>query len=149
MKGFGAKTEAAILANIGQAAEHVQRISIADARAAAESIVADLRLLPEVTACETAGSCRRRRETCGDLDVLAVCTDSTIPMDRLAAHPLVDSVLQRGETKQRVRLKTGVELDLRVVPEESFWRGHAVLHGFKGAQRRNSPPGKGTGTEGE
>jgi DNA polymerase (family 10) len=149
VKGFGAKTEAAILANIGQAAEHAQRISIADARAAAESIVADLRLLPEVTACETAGSCRRRRETCGDLDVLAVCTDSTIPMDRLAAHPLVDSVLQRGETKQRVRLKTGVELDLRVVPEESFWRGHAVLHGFKGAQRRNSPPGKGTGTEGE
>lgn len=134
VKGFGAKTEAAILANIGQAAEHAQRISIADARAAAESIVADLRLLPEVTACETAGSCRRRRETCGDLDVLAVCTDSTIPMDRLAAHPLVDSVLQRGETKQRVRLKTGVELDLRVVPEESFG---AAMQYFTGSKEHN------------
>jgi DNA polymerase (family 10) len=134
VKGFGAKTEAAILANIGQAAEHAQRISIADARAAAESIVADLRRLPEVTACETAGSCRRRRETCGDLDVLAVCTDSTIPMDRLAAHPLVDSVLQRGETKQRVRLKTGVELDLRVVPEESFG---AAMQYFTGSKEHN------------
>ncbi|MFM7038628.1 MAG: DNA polymerase/3'-5' exonuclease PolX [Planctomycetaceae bacterium] len=134
VKGFGAKTEAAILANIGQAVEHAQRISIADARAAAEAIVADLKLLPEVTACETAGSCRRRRETCGDLDVLAACTDSSIPMDRLAAHPLVDSVLQRGETKQRVRLKTGVELDLRVVPEESFG---AAMQYFTGSKEHN------------
>jgi DNA polymerase (family 10) len=134
VKGFGAKTEAAILANIGQAAEHAQRISIAEARAAAEAIVADLRLLPEVTACETAGSCRRRRETCGDLDVLAVCTDSAIPMDRLAAHPLVDAVLQRGDTKQRVRLRTGVELDLRVVPEQSFG---AAMQYFTGSKEHN------------
>ncbi|MEY3176654.1 MAG: polymerase/3-5 exonuclease PolX [Planctomycetota bacterium] len=134
VKGFGAKTEASILANISQAAEHSQRISIADARAASEAIVEDLLQLPEVTACETAGSCRRRRETCGDLDVLAVCADSAIPMDRLAAHPLVEAVLQRGDTKQRVRLKTGVELDLRVVPEESFG---AALQYFTGSKEHN------------
>lgn len=134
VKGFGAKTEAAILANITQAAAHAQRISIAEARAAAEAIVEDLRQLPEVTACETAGSCRRRRETCGDLDVLAVCKDSTVPMDRLARHPLVEAVLQRGETKQRVRLKTGVELDLRVVPEESFG---AAMQYFTGSKEHN------------
>ncbi|MFM7057208.1 MAG: DNA polymerase/3'-5' exonuclease PolX, partial [Planctomycetota bacterium] len=134
LKGFGAKTEASILASIGQATEHAQRISIAEARAAAEAIVDDLRQLPEVTACETAGSCRRRRETCGDLDVLAVCRQSSIPMDRLAAHPLVDSVLQRGETKQRVRLKTGVELDLRVVPAESFG---AAMQYFTGSKEHN------------
>lgn len=134
IKGFGAKTEASILQNISQAAEHAARISIADARAAAEAIVDDLRQLPEVSACETAGSCRRRRETCGDLDVLAIAKDSSIPMDRLAAHPLVESVLQRGETKQRVRLKTGVELDLRVVPEESFG---AALQYFTGSKEHN------------
>lgn len=134
VKGFGAKTEAAILANITQAAAHAQRISIAEARAAAEAIVEDLRQLPEVTACETAGSCRRRRETCGDLDVLAVCKDSTVPMDRLARHPLVEAVLQRGGTKQRVRLKTGVELDLRVVPEESFG---AAMQYFTGSMEHN------------
>ncbi|MFM8479425.1 MAG: DNA polymerase/3'-5' exonuclease PolX [Planctomycetaceae bacterium] len=134
VKGFGAKTEAAILANITQAAAHAQRISIAEARAAAEAIVEDLRQLPEVTACETAGSCRRRRETCGDLDVLAVCKDSTVPMDRLAQHPLVEAVLQRGGTKQRVRLKTGVELDLRVVPEESFG---AAMQYFTGSMEHN------------
>lgn len=134
VKGFGAKTEASILANIGQASAHAQRISIAEARAAAEAIVEDLRQLPGVTACETAGSCRRRRETCGDLDVLAVCKTSTIPMDRLALHPLVDAVLQRGDTKQRVRLKSGVELDLRVVPEESFG---AALQYFTGSKEHN------------
>lgn len=134
IKGFGAKTEASILQNISMAAEHVARISIADARAAAEAIVDDLRQLPEVSACEAAGSCRRRRETCGDLDVLAVANDSSIPMDRLAAHPLVETVLQRGETKQRVRLKTGVELDLRVVPEESFG---AAMQYFTGSKEHN------------
>jgi DNA polymerase (family 10) len=134
LKGFGKKTEDSILQNIAAATEHAQRISIADARAAAEAIVEDLRSLPEVTQCEVAGSCRRRRETCGDLDVLAVCSDSAVPMNRLAAHPLIEAVLLRGETKQRVRLKTGVELDLRVVPEESFG---AAMQYFTGSKEHN------------
>ena len=134
LKGFGKKTEDSILQNIAAATEHAQRISIADARAAAEAIVEDLRSLPEVTQCEVAGSCRRRRETCGDLDVLAVCSDSAVPMNRLAVHPLVEAVLLRGETKQRVRLKTGVELDLRVVPEESFG---AAMQYFTGSKEHN------------
>ena len=134
LKGFGKKTEDSILQNIAAATEHSQRISIADARAAAEAIVEDLRSLPEVTQCEVAGSCRRRRETCGDLDVLAVCSDSAVPMNRLAVHPLVEAVLLRGETKQRVRLKTGVELDLRVVPEESFG---AAMQYFTGSKEHN------------
>ncbi|MFO0978576.1 MAG: DNA polymerase/3'-5' exonuclease PolX [Planctomycetaceae bacterium] len=134
LKGFGKKTEESILANIGQAAEHAQRISIADARAAAETIVEDLRKLPEVGQCEVAGSCRRRKETCGDLDVLATCSDPGPPMDCLAGHYLVEAVLQRGDTKQRVRLKTGVEMDLRVVPEESFG---AAMQYFTGSKEHN------------
>lgn len=134
LKGFGKKTEESILANIGQAAEHAQRISIADARAAAETIVEDLRKLPEVGQCEVAGSCRRRKETCGDLDVLATCSDPGPPMDCLASHYLVEAVLQRGDTKQRVRLKTGVEMDLRVVPEESFG---AAMQYFTGSKEHN------------
>lgn len=134
LKGFGKKTEESILANIGQAAEHAQRISISDARAAAETIVEDLRKLPEVGQCEVAGSCRRRKETCGDLDVLATCSDPGPPMDCLASHYLVDAVLQRGETKQRVRLKTGVEMDLRVVPEDSFG---AAMQYFTGSKEHN------------
>ena len=134
LKGFGKKTEESILQNIDHAAASVTRFSIADARAAVEAIVADLRLLPEVIRCEGAGSCRRRRETCGDLDVLAICADPGPPMDRLAAHPLVSAVLQRGDTKQRVRLVTGIELDLRVVPEESFG---AAMQYFTGSKEHN------------
>ncbi|MCA9064628.1 MAG: DNA polymerase/3'-5' exonuclease PolX [Planctomycetaceae bacterium] len=134
LKGFGKKTEEAILRNIDQAAEAGKRISIADARNAAESIVADLLALPEVHQASVAGSCRRRKETCGDLDVLVTCSDSSVPMDALAAHPLVESVLQRGETKQRVRLTTGVEMDLRVVADESFG---AALQYFTGSKEHN------------
>ena len=65
LKGFGKKTEESILQNIDQAAASASRFSIADARAAVETIVADLRQLPAVVRCEAAGSCRRRRETCG------------------------------------------------------------------------------------
>ena len=134
LKGFGKKTEESILQNIDQAAASASRFSIADARAAVETIVADLRQLPAVVRCEAAGSCRRRRETCGDLDVLAICSDPAPPMDHLAAHPLVASVLQRGETKQRVRLVSGIELDLRVVPEESFG---AAMQYFTGSKEHN------------
>jgi DNA polymerase (family X) len=134
LKGFGKKTEESILANIALATEQSQRASISDARAAAEAIVEDLQKLKEVGQVAVAGSCRRRKETCGDLDVLATCSDSGPPMDCLAAHPLVESVLQRGETKQRVRLKTGMELDLRVVPEESFG---AAMQYFTGSKEHN------------
>lgn len=134
LKGFGKKTEQSILQNIAQARQAAQRISIADARAASEAIVEDLLKLPGVRNASAAGSCRRRKETCGDLDVLATCDDADIPMNALATHPLVDSVLQRGDTKQRVRLKTGVELDLRVVPEESYG---AALQYFTGSKEHN------------
>jgi DNA polymerase (family 10) len=134
LKGFGKKTEQAILENIDQAAEAGKRISIADAQAAAEVIVHDLGQLSEVTQAEVAGSCRRRKETCGDLDVLVTCSDAEVPMSALASHPLVEEVLQQGDTKQRVRLKTGVELDLRVVADESFG---AALQYFTGSKEHN------------
>ncbi|MEJ7594470.1 MAG: helix-hairpin-helix domain-containing protein [Planctomycetaceae bacterium] len=134
LKGFGRKTEESILQNIGLAEKQGERVSIAEARAAAEAIVEDLKQLPEVEQVAVAGSCRRRRETCGDLDVLATCSDPGPPMDRLATHPLVETVLQRGDTKQRVRLRTGIELDLRVVPEASFG---AAMQYFTGSKEHN------------
>ena len=133
-KGFGKKTEQSILQNIDMAAEAGKRISIAAARTAADAIVNDLLKLDSVAHASVAGSCRRRKETCGDLDVLATSSDPEAAMDRLAANELVDSVLLRGGTKQRVRLKSGVELDLRVVPDESYG---AALQYFTGSKEHN------------
>lgn len=134
LKGFGRKTEEAILKNIDLAVEQSQRVSIAEAGTASEDIVDALKQLPEIGQVSVAGSCRRRRETCGDLDILATCSDPGPPMDCLAHHPLVSEVLLRGETRQRVRLRSGLEMDLRVVPDESFG---AALQYFTGSKEHN------------
>ncbi len=65
---------------------------------------------------------------------LATAKDSAEAMDALAAHPLVEKVLARGETKQRVRLRSGVEMDLRVVPDESYG---AAMQYFTGSKEHN------------
>jgi DNA polymerase (family 10) len=134
LKGFGKKTEQTILANIDRVAEAGLRSLLADAKPAAEQIVADLLRLKSVRQAAVAGSCRRCRETVGDLDVLVTAAQSQEAMDRLAGHELVSEVLARGETKQRVRLKSGIELDLRVVPEDSFG---AALQYFTGSKEHN------------
>ncbi len=134
LKGFGQKTESMILEGLDQVAEADRRYLLDDAKLAADTIVADLREVEGVVHAEVAGSCRRRKESCGDLDVLATCSDSAVVMDRLANHDLVEEVLQRGSTKMRVRLTNGMELDLRVVPEESFG---AALQYFTGSKEHN------------
>lgn len=134
LKGFGKKTALTILEGI----EHVEaagnRVLISIASRSADEIVADLKQLPSVSQVSVAGSCRRRKETCGDLDVLAIAADSGEVMDRLAAHPLVEKVLARGETKQRVRLRSNIEMDLRVVPAESYG---AAMQYFTGSKEHN------------
>jgi len=134
MKGFGKKTAQTILEGIHHLEESGTRVLISIATAAAEEIVADLRQLASVSQVAIAGSCRRRKETCGDLDVLAVATNSAEVMDRLAIHPQVEKVLARGETKQRVRLRNRLELDLRVVPAESYG---AAMQYFTGSKEHN------------
>lgn len=134
IKGFGKKTETSILEGLSQVEQAGTRVYLAEAKPLADAIVADLARLRGVKQVSAAGSVRRLRETIGDLDVLATASDSAEPMDALASHPLVDKVLSRGETKQRVRLKYGLELDLRVVPEESYG---AAMQYFTGSKEHN------------
>jgi DNA polymerase (family X) len=134
LKGFGRKTAQSILEGIAHVEEAGHRVLISIASASAHEIVEDLRQLSSVAEVSVAGSCRRRKETCGDLDILAVATDSSEVMDRLAAHPLVEKVLARGDTKQRVRLRSRLELDLRVVPVESYG---AAMQYFTGSKEHN------------
>src|SRR5687768_5020265 len=120
IKGFGKKTQESILKGLEVAESVGQRVYLAEAKRVAEEIASDLRAVPGVRQLEIAGSCRRRKETCGDLDLLAEASQPDAIMDRLAGHRLVESILARGETKMSVRLFKGLQLDLRVVPEESF-----------------------------
>ena len=134
LKGFGKKTEQTILESVDQIAEAGKRVYLAVAKPDADRIVADLLNLESVTQASVAGSCRRRKETVGDLDVLVTSGNSAEAMDLLAAHELVETVLARGETKQRVRLVSGLEMDLRVVPDESYG---AAMQYFTGSKEHN------------
>jgi DNA polymerase (family X) len=134
LKGFGKKTEQSILDGIPHALEAGKRFLISIATESAEAILDDLKQLTSVGQVSVAGSCRRHKETCGDLDILATSDNSAEAMDRLAANPLVEKVLVRGDTKQRVRLRSGIELDLRVVPLESYG---AAMQYFTGSKEHN------------
>jgi DNA polymerase (family X) len=134
LKGFGAKTEQTILNGLHLAETAGARMYWAEA----DEIVAVLRdyLLAcrAVERLEFAGSYRRGKETVGDLDALVISTDPAAVMDRLAAFPLVAETLARGDTKMSVRLESNLQIDLRVVPRESFG---AALQYFTGSKEHN------------
>lgn len=134
LKGFGEKTAQSILEGLAQVALSGSRVYMAVAKVEADAIVEALKKVTGVGQVTAAGSLRRRKETVGDLDVLATASNAVSAMDALAAHPLVAQVLVRGDTKQRVRLKSGLELDLRVVPEESYG---AAMQYFTGSKEHN------------
>lgn len=134
LKGFGEKTELAILAGIDAAAKATERILWAHADTIVQQLLAHLRGVQGLKRIEAAGSYRRGRETVGDLDLLADAPDSGPVMDHFATAPGVEEVIARGETKMSVRLDTGLQVDLRVVPSESYG---AALQYFTGSKEHN------------
>ena len=134
LKGFGAKTQTAILASIERAAEAASRTLLADATVVVEPLITTLRGNPAVICADVAGSYRRRQETVGDLDLLTATDAPEVVMDALAADRAVEAVLQRGPTKMRVRLRQGLELDLRVLQPAEYGAG---LVYFTGSQAHN------------
>jgi DNA polymerase (family 10) len=134
LKGFGEKTAKSILEGLANLEQSGSRIYMAEAKMEADAIIEALQKVPGIGQVSAAGSLRRRKETVGDLDLLATASNATAAMDTLAQHPLVAKVLARGDTKQRVRLKSGLELDLRVVPEGSYG---AAMQYFTGSKEHN------------
>jgi len=135
VKGFGAKTEQAILENIGfaKSPEH-DRLLWADADAIVRQLLEWLRQCPAVGRAEGAGSWRRGRETVGDIDVVVDASDAAAVMDRLVAWPECGAVLLRGDTKTSIRGPRGVQVDLRVVEQDSFG---AAWQYFTGSKEHN------------
>jgi DNA polymerase (family 10) len=137
VKGFGPKTEAAILENLAFAADPDRaRLLWEEADAIASQLVAWLSESPAVQRIEAAGSLRRGKETIGDLDILVEAEpDAAVAvMDRLVAWPETADVLLRGETKTSIRGPRGVQVDLRVVGAESYG---AALQYFTGSKEHN------------
>ncbi|MDH3457482.1 MAG: PHP domain-containing protein, partial [Gemmatimonadota bacterium] len=83
---------------------------------------------------EVAGSYRRRRETVGDIDLLAITTDPGPVMQRFTTYPEVRKVELAGDTKGTVVLRSGLKIDLRLLPPESYG---AALQYFTGSKEHN------------
>ncbi len=134
LAGFGEKTEAAILAGIPIAAQANARMLWAEADQFVEQLRSHFQKCPAVKRIEFAGSYRRCSETVGDLDILIVAKDVDEVMDWFAKVDSVAEVIARGPTKMAVRLENGPNVDLRVVPNESFG---AALQYFTGSKEHN------------
>ena len=133
VSGFGAKTEANILANIPFARQSQQRERLGDARPVADALLSYLEDRPAVERCEVAGSIRRWRDTIGDVDVLVASDESRDVVDAFTDWPAADDVIEAGTHKSSVRAD-GVRIDLRVVDGEEFG---AALQYFTGSKEHN------------
>ncbi|MBS3772980.1 MAG: DNA polymerase/3'-5' exonuclease PolX, partial [Candidatus Thermoplasmatota archaeon] len=131
LKGFGAKTEQNILDGIAFARQSHDRFLLGFALPEADDIV--MVLESHVSRIAVAGSLRRRKETIGDVDILAVA-DSDDIMEVFTGMDRVEKILVQGDTKSSVRLEGGLQVDLRIVGAESF--GSALQY-FTGSRDHN------------
>ncbi len=134
LAGFGEKTARNISAAIAARASHAGSFRLGDVAALAEQIVADLRAQPDVIQVSAAGSFRRRKEIVHDLDFIVSTKNPADVTQYFIAHDAVENVIVQGPTKTSVRLKTGVQADLRVVTDEQF---PFALNYFTGSKEHN------------
>ncbi len=134
LAGFGAKTEQRILEALSRHAPEERRRQLADVEEAASSYVDFLQAIPGVKDVIVAGSYRRRKETVGDLDILVTCKTGSPVMKGFVEYDEVDEVVSRGTTRGTVLLRSGLQVDLRVVAQVSYG---AALYYFTGSKAHN------------
>ena len=134
LSGFGEKTELNILRAVEAHVSRARRFKLVVAAQYAEALRTCLAAVPGVKQVTIAGSFRRMRETVGDLDILAAATPDSPVMQRFTAYDEVAEVLSAGATRASVMLKCGLQVDLRVVAEESYG---AALQYFTGSKAHN------------
>ena len=134
LHGFGEKTEQNILQAVQAHASQSRRFKLATAAQYAETLRAFLQAIPGVQQVVVAGSFRRMRETVGDLDILVTAAPDSPVMRRFTAYDEVAEVYSAGETRASILLKCGMQVDLRVVAQQSYG---AALHYFTGSRAHN------------
>jgi len=134
LPGFGARTEQLIAQRVERAATAEHRQRLADAEQIARPLVAYLRGIDGEKEVEVAGSFRRRRETVGDLDVLVSAARGAKVMDRIVRYEDVAEVQALGSTRATLKLRNGLQVDVRLVPTAAFG---SALHYFTGSKAHN------------
>ncbi len=131
---FGEKSEQKILKGIEFLKKSGGRQILGLVTPEIRAIEKMIQSFPEVEHAVVAGSVRRKKETIGDIDILAISTKPEKVMERFVALPFIAHVYGHGKTKTMARLKNGLDADLRVVPKESWG---AALNYFTGSKDHN------------
>jgi DNA polymerase (family 10) len=134
LPGFGAKTEELILKHLQKHELGEKRFLRFAAESVASALLAHLRDCSSLEQLVVAGSFRRWKETVGDLDLLATVHNGAEVMARFLAYEGIEEILSHGTSRSSIRLKNGLQVDLRVVPKDSFG---AALQYFTGSKAHN------------
>lgn len=134
LKGFGKKTEENILEGIEFVKKNSGRMLLGYIWPRVEKLVEEFESMKEVENISPAGSLRRKRETVGDIDILVATENPQKIMEKFTSMPDVIKVWGKGLTKASVRVKGNFDIDLRVVPKESWG---AALQYFTGSKAHN------------
>ena len=134
VKGLGKKTEERILRGLAEARRTETRMLLGHAYPIANDLQRRLEKTGLFARLEVAGSLRRGRETIGDLDILGITSDPEQAAEAFVTLSDVEEVLAHGPKKSSVRLASGLQVDLRIVPRESFG---AALQYFTGSKAHN------------
>lgn len=133
--GFGEKIRLRLLEALSKQEKHpTTRILLSEAKEYSHSLESYLEQNKNVTHCTVAGSYRRRRETVGDLDILVTGENHKKIMDHFLSYPSIDQIISHGDTRSTVVLRSGLQVDLRVVDDTSY--GAALLY-FTGSKAHN------------
>jgi DNA polymerase (family 10) len=134
IEGFGEKTEQDILEKVERGQESKERTRYDIAEQYVEPLLDYLRSHDAADKVTVAGSYRRRKETVGDLDIIITSDEGAAVIDHFVEFEDVEDIVSQGETRSTVILRNGLQVDLRVVPKESYG---AALHYFTGSKAHN------------
>ncbi len=133
-KGFGATKEENIIKAIERYRQRSTRIPLGTALPLVKEIVEMLKMSEVFDKIEPAGSLRRKKETIGDIDILATSKDAEAAVEAFVRLPMVKDILGKGLTKATVVTKGAVQVDLRLVESRSFGTS---LQYFTGSKEHN------------
>jgi len=131
LPGFGQTTQQKLCESIAKRAAHVGSFQFGQVAAEAETMRSDLAAQNSVLQVDIAGSYRRRKEILHDLDLLVATKEPEAIMKFFVSHRLVESVIAQGPTKSSLRLRSGVQCDLRVVSTAEYPFALAYFTGNK------------------
>lgn len=134
LKGFGETKEENILKAIERYRQRSTRIPLGTALPLVKEIVEHMKKSGAIENIEPAGSLRRRKETVGDIDILATSRDAEAAIEAFVRLPVVKDVIGKGSTKATVVTKEAIQVDLRIVEGKSFGTS---LQYFTGSKEHN------------